>query len=218
MICSNGINSDKFIQNFVKELSNYSKNDITIKYNNLLLDDLILYDNKITTKYRDKMLLERANILKDYANNVKDDMYYIYNNSNEENSYNLCSCNKNHEVITKTIEELPDGSKLGSILRKKDDIYILDVNSTKIVGKRINNMIIKNIEEQKKYLDSKRIDGHKYEVGEKYFDRIWLYDLNNTVNGEVEGIEEIEFPKELYKNAKEGDLFIYEKGEYHKSM
>ena len=34
----------------------------------------------------------------------------------------------------------------------------------------------------------------------------------------MEAIEEIEFPKDLYETAKEGDLFVYNNGEYKKSM
>ena len=60
-----------------------------------------------------------------------------------------------------------------------------------------------------------RIEGHKYEAGEKYSGRIWLYDLDNAQDGGMEGIEEIEFPKDLYQDAKEGDLFIYTDGGYH---
>lgn len=30
----------------------------------------------------------------------------------------------------------------------------------------------------------------------------------------MEGIEEIEFPRDLYDSAKEGDLFIYKNGTY----
>jgi len=216
----------------MKELSNYLENNITNdskigdtenEWNDLFSDDLTLYDHKITEKYKDKMLTERSNILRNYAESTKEqgEMFYIYNTStNERNSYNLCSCKpeKSHEVITKQIEELPEGTQLGSILRKQGENFILDQDATKIVGEEINTMIREKIEEQNQYLDSTRIDGHTYEAGEKYSGRIWLYDLNNVVGGGVEGIEEIGFPKDLYETAKEGDLFVYENGEYHKKI
>ena len=72
------------------------------------------------------------------------------------------------------------------------------------------------IKEQNQYLENKRIDGQVYEVGEKYSGRIWLYDLNNISGGGIEGVEEIKIPKDLYETAKEGDLFVYENGEYKK--
>ena len=60
------------------------------------------------------------------------------------------------------------------------------------------------------------MEGHIYEVGEKYMGRIWLYDLNNSTSIGKEGIEEIDFPKELYDSAKEGSQFLYKNGSYQK--
>lgn len=220
------------MKNFISELSNHLENNMTSnpkmidtdsKWNNLMQKDLILYDKKIITKYRDEMLIKRNNILQNYAKNTKKvgEMYYIYDTStNEKNSYNLCICEhgRSNEVVTKGIEELPEGACLGSVLRKQDEKFILDIESTKAVGKEINMMIKNTIEEQNRYLNSRRIDGHIYECGEKNLGRIWLYDLNNVTNGRTEGIEEIEFPKDIYETAKEGDLFVYENGEYKRHI
>ncbi|MCI8640867.1 MAG: DUF3006 domain-containing protein [Clostridia bacterium] len=215
------------MQDFINELSNYLKNNIENniddKWNNLSLnEDLTLYDEKIIVRFRDQMLTNRSKILQNYAQHTKEkgEMFYIYDKpTNQKNTYNLsyCNINRNHEVLTKSIEELPAGSKLGSVLRKKGENFIIDIEATKEVGKEINSMIKEKIKEQREYLNSKRIDGHIYEVGEKYSGRIWLYDLNNILGGGIEGIEEVEFPKDLYQTAKEGDLFIYENGEYKKN-
>lgn len=218
------------MQNFINELSKYLENNITnnskisnndCSFNDLHSDALILYGEKITVRYRDKMLTERREILQRYSENTKEkgEMYYIYDgNSVDSNSFNLCICEKgkSHEVITKSKEELPEGATLGSVLRKKEIGFVLDYEETKSVGNEINRMIKEKIEEQHEYLDSKRVEGHTYEVGEKYSGRIWLYDLDNVQGGEIEGIEEIEIPKDLYKEAKEGDLFIYQNGKYEK--
>ena len=75
-------------------------------------------------------------------------------------------------------------------------------------------MIEEQIKEQNQFLSDKRIEGHTYEVKEKDNDRIWLYDLNNIDGGGIEEFEEIEFPKDLYKLAKNGDKFIYKYGIY----
>lgn len=226
----NNLKENKIVQDFTKELSNYLENnginncktldvdfkDIDYKWNNLLSDDLVLYNKKIITKYRDKMLIERNNILQDYAKNLEnsEEMYYIYNTSiNQNDSYNLCiyKNNNGNEVITKSIKELPEGAELGDILVKQNENFIIDKNATKIVGEKINKMIKEEIKEQNEYLKSKRINGHIYEVGEKYSGRIWLYDLSSK---DGEGIEEIDFSDELYTNAKEGNLFLYQDGEY----
>ena len=223
----NNLKENRLVQNFIKELSNYlEKNLITNPeisganntWNNLLADNLEIDNKKIISKYRDEMLLERTNILQNYALKTKDkgEMYYIYDEG--KNEYNLCICepSKSHEVVTKRIEDLPEGTSVGSVLRKLGEDFILEKEDTEVIGNQINNMIKKKIKEQDQYLDSKRIEEHIYEADEKYSGRIWLYDLNNKVGGSIEGIEEIEFPKNLYETAKKGDKFIYQNGEYQK--
>ena len=202
------------MQNFIKELSNYLENNV--QFNDLTSENLALYNQKIIGKYKDKMLLERNNILQKYAENTqeKGEMYYIYSSNKDKYNISICSENQSHEIIEKTKQELPEGSNLGSVLRKQGKNFTLDVETTQEVEKEINKMIKEKIEEQNNYLESKRIEGHIYEVGEKSQGRIWLYDLNNVNNGEMEAIEEIEFPKNLYQIAKEGDTFIYKNGEY----
>lgn len=224
----NNLKGNKFVKGFINELSNSFKtntkntskefNDDN-KWNNLTSDNLTLYDKKIITQFRNEILLKRTNILQNYAENTKEkgEMLYVYDIAiNKSNSYNLCYCNSNesHKVVTKSIEELPVGSNLGSVLRKQNENFILDVEATKIIEAKIDSMIKEEIEKQNKYLNSKRIDGHIYEVGEKYSEKIWLYDLNNVSNNGIEGIEEINFPKDLYEIAKPGDLFIYKNGVY----
>ena len=214
----NTIKENKSVQEFTNELSEYLNDSISsIKWNNLISDELELYGNKIITKYKDEILKERFNILNKYAKNTKDEgeMYYIYN-SIGNNEYNLCVCEieRSNEVITKNKMELPKGAVCGSILRKQNDVFVLDLNATKSINDEINNMIHEKIKEQKEFLQNSRIENHVYEVGEKYSGRIWLYDLSNTSDSGIEGIEEIEFPTELYENAQEGDKFIYKNGEY----
>lgn len=219
----NNVKKNNFVKNFMKELSDKLEHNVinnSYEFNNLLSDDLVLYDNKITAKFRDKMLIERNNILQEYAKSTgfNGELLYIYDISKfTPDSYNLCNCNtdKSNTVITKQIKDLPDDATLGSIIIKKDNKFIIDIDATKFVGEKINSMIKEKIEEQKQYLNSKRIDGHIYEVGEKYLGRIWLYDLNNK---DVEGIEEIDFPKDLYETAKTKDLFIYNSGKYQKQI
>ena len=212
----NNLKENKVAIDFMNELSDYLENN---GWNNLLADDLTINDTKIISKYKDNMLKERANILQDYAENTKEavEMYYIYNVSeNEKNSYNISKTDKNHKILTLSIDELPKGTQLGSVLRKQGDKFILDANATRIVGKRINEMIEEQIKKQNQFLKDKRIDGHMYEVEEKDNGRIWLYDLNNIEGGGIEEFEEIEFPKDLYQMSKKGDKFLYKDGGYQK--
>jgi len=212
----NNLKENKVAIDFMNELSDYLENN---GWNNLLADDLTINDTKIISKYKDNMLKERANILQDYAENTKEagEMYYIYNVSeNEKNSYNISKTDKNHKILTLSIDELPKGTQLGSVLRKQGDKFILDANATRIVGKRINEMIEEQIKKQNQFLKDKRIDGHMYEVEEKDNGRIWLYDLNNIEGGGIEEFEEIEFPNNLYQMSKKGDKFLYKDGGYQK--
>ena len=218
------------MQNFIKELSIYLEKNLSTNpgipvanntWNNLLADNLEIDNKKIISKYRNEMLLERANILQSYALKTKDkgEMYYIYAvNSNNSNYFNLCICEseESHQVIIKSKEELPKGVTLGSVLRKNDMDFVLDQEGTKCVGTEINRMIKEKIEEQHEYLDSKRVEGHIYEADEKYSGRIWLYDLNNKESGGIEGIEEIEITPSFYETVKKGDKFIYQNGKYQK--
>lgn len=215
------------IRDFIKELSNHLKKSITnnseidYRFSNINADELTLYGEKIINKYKNKMLIERTEILQKHGEKMKanEDMYYIYaRNSNDKNSYNLCSCKpgESHKVIAKSVNELPEGASLGSVLIKQGAEMVLNIDETKAIAEEINIMIKEKIEEQHEYLNSKRIEGHTYKVGEKYSDRVWLYDLDNKINGSMEGVEEIEFPQELYQDAKEGDLFTYKNGKYEK--
>ena len=206
---------NKGIQNFIEELQNYMEN--TKKEGNSMLD-ISFNGTKITTKFRDKMLLERKIVLNDYANNTmeKGEMYYIYSkNSQMENGYNLCICNedKSSIVIEEIADNLPNGAVTGSVLRKNEGRYILDEEATGVIEEKIENLKARILEEQKEFLSSNRIEGHIYELSEKNEDRVWLFDVTKNAQ---EGIEEIEFPEELLNEAKEGDLFIFKEGEYKK--
>ncbi len=223
----NNAKENNSIQNFMKELSNHLKKSITnnnkidCRFSNVNADDLTLYGEKIIAKYKNKILIGRTEILQKHGEKMKEkgEMYYIYaKNSSDINSYNLCVCKigESHKVITKSINELPEGTSLGSVLIKQGVEFVLDIEATKAVAEEINTMINDKIKEQNEYLESKRIEGHTYKVGEKYSDRVWLYDLDNKINGAMEGIEEITFPHEIYQEAKEGDLFIYQNGKYEK--
>ena len=213
----NNLKENKLAKDFMNELSDYLENN---EWNNLLSDDLSINDTKIISKFKDKMLKERSNILQNYAENTREagEMYYIYNVSeNERNSYNISKADKSHKVVTMSVEDLPEGTKLGSVLRKQGDKFILDANATRIVGKRIDEMIEELIKEQNQFLSDKRIEGHTYEIEDKGNDRVWLYDLNNTTGGGIEEFEEIKFPKDLYEIARKGDKFLYKNGLYTKN-
>lgn len=217
---NNHKNNEK-TRSFIKELQEYlgiNKIKENLKKEHIQLDNPIQNEKKITVKYRDKMLIERSNILINYSNKTsnKGEMYYIYsNNSKMEDCYNLCACEekKSHIIIEANKQDLPYGASIGSILRKNGDKYILDEDATLEIAQEIDNMESKLLEEQDEFLKSKRIEEHIYELSEKDEDRVWLFDITS---GENEAVEEIYFPIELLSDSKEGDLFMYKNGEYKK--
>lgn len=206
----------------IKELNEFLENRTT--RNQISLLDKLQNEVKITTQYRDKMKIERNNILKDYANKTseKGTMYYIYGkDAKEENKYliSVCEEGRSHEIIEIEEKSLPKGAGVDSVLRLDNGKFTLDEEATKIVQEKMQETFNKLLNEQEKEVMAKRIEGHLYEFSEKSGDRAWLIDKNMPKNEEgtaFEVFEEIEFPKELLSTAKEEDLYQYINGEYRK--
>lgn len=175
-------------------------------------------ENKLITKYRDKMNLEKINLINSYADKTKEkgQMYYIYGKNSEQiNTFNLSICNEenSHTVIEENISNLPKNVEVGSVLRKEEEKYILDNTATQELTAEISELQEKIMQEQQDFLQSKRIENHTYEVSEKSEDRIWLFDITSN---ETEALEEINIQPELLKDFKEGDILIYKDGKYEK--
>ena len=203
------------VSEFIKEVSDYLENDNKRQVSIL---EQVENSEKVTVLYRDKMHIERNKILNNYAkeNLDKGTMYYIYNKDLETNSYQLCICeeNKSNVVIEVKEEDLPEGVSVDTVLRQENGKYIVDTRATFVVRKQIQEMVNKLLKEQEKYLQSNRLEGHTYEVGEIESDRVWLYDITkNDVNG-IEAFEEINFPLELINKVTEGTKVIYRNGNY----
>lgn len=203
------------VSEFIKELSDYLESDNERQVSIL---EQVQSNQKVTVMYRDKMYIERNKILNNYAKENLDNgtMYYIYNKDLETDTYNLCMCeeNKSNVVIEANKEELPEGVSVDTALIQENGKYIVDTRATFIIRKQIQEMVNKLLKEQEKYLQSNRLEGHIYEVGEIESDRVWLYDLTkNSVNG-IEAFEEINFPLELINKVTEGTKVIYKNGNY----
>ena len=203
------------VSKFIKELSDYLESDNGRQVSIL---DRVQNSEKITVLYRDKMNIERNKILNNYVkeNQDKGDLYYIYNKVQDTDNYllSICEENKSNIVIELNEDELPKGISVDTVLRKENGKYIVDTRATFIIRKQIQEMVNKLLKEQEKYLQSNRLEGHIYEVGEVESDRVWLYDITkDAVNG-IEAFEEIEFPLELINKVTEGTKVIYRNGKY----
>lgn len=203
------------VSDFIKELSDYLESD---NERQLSILDQVQKSEKVTVMYRDKMYVERNKILSNYAkeNQDKGVLYYIYNKVQDANAYclSICEENKSNVVIEANKEELPEGVSVDTVLRQENGKYIVDTRATFIVRKQIQEMVNKFLKEQEKYLQSNRLEGHIYEIGEIENDRVWLYDITkSSVNG-TEAFEEINFPLELINKVTEGTKVIYRNGKY----
>lgn len=205
------------MNNFISKLANHLENLSSQNLENyinidLSLKNIVLFNTPIIVKYRDEILTERSKILKEFSQEIEEnkDKIYIYGKNNGYyNIYKFCD----NKTDKKLVDEFPSDTQIGSIFSKINNKYQLDKKSSEIINIKMKNVIKEKIIEQEKYLSEKRIENHIYEVSEKSDGRIWLYD---TSNEESEGIEEINFPNELYETAEEGDLFIYINNNYEK--
>lgn len=213
------------IQSFIKELgtlleNNDNKKDLVKSYENeLSILQKVQADNKVTTDYRDKMHVERNNILNNYAKETSDKgtMYFVYSkNSQKDNTYNLCICEegKSSDIIKVEEKELPKGVGVDSVLRIQNGKYILDKQGTEDIAELVTEMVNKQLKEQEKELSKYRIEHHFYEIVETSGDRVWLKDQAN-IDGDC--FEEINFPKELLNELTEGMVVQYVNGKYCKS-
>lgn len=199
------IKNSGIVEKFIKELS------ATLERNS---NKYIMNSEKMTTEYRDKMLLERNEILQKYAENTLDkgNMYYIYD---KKDLYlaTLCKGKNSHEVIKISKEELPENATIGSVLRLKNQNYVLDRETTDFVKDELENCINTLLEEQERKMEENRIEGHLYEFVENDRDIVSLIDVTKD-DGEV--FEEFDFPLEFLNGINEGDIFEFRDGRYQR--
>ena len=195
------VKTNEFIQNFTKELEKNIENSMQKS----MLEKFVS-DNKIISEYKDKMLINRNMILQELNNN---EMYYIYDKKGSDYLATICESGKSHDVIRISEKDVKSNAKIDSVLRKINDKFELDEETTNIVKIKQEEKFNEILEEQNKIMESRRIEGHIYEYVEGSKDSVWLID-NNLNNGDV--FEERQ--QEVFKDAQEGDLFEYINGEY----
>lgn len=200
------VKSNEFIQNFAKELENTIENNMQKSILDKFADE-----NKIISEYRDKMLIARNEILQEQAKETssRGEMYYIYDKKGSDYLVTICESGKSHDVIRIPEKKVKSNVKIDSVLRKINDKFELDEETTSFVKNEMKEKFDEILEEQNKMMESRRIDGHTYEYVEGTKDSVWLID-NNLNNGDV--FEER--TQELFKDAQEGDIFEYINGEY----
>lgn len=192
-----------------KDKENFSRKEIS------LLDEIQM-NSKVTTTYRDKMLVERSLILNRYASETsnKGTMFFIYSkHSSDDNMYNLCICDDrvNTNSILVDTNQLPENAGVDSVLRSKNDKFVFDEESTKDIYDELNKMTQRLLEEQASELNNKRVDENLYEVVEVSGDTVWLM---NTTKNDGDCFEEIIIPSDVLTELNAGDTIQYLNGEY----
>lgn len=206
---TNNNTENNIVQKFIKELGEFLEKDSCETKQ-------IVKNEKLTTEYRDKINIERSKILNSYAKKTINEgtMYYIYSkNSRNDSSYNLSICEegKSNKIIVAQEKELPKNAGIGSVLRLKNEKYILDQKATNEISNQVHEITNKLLKEQNQKLREQRIEGHIYEVIDKSSDRVWLID-NNKNDEKI--FEETDFPKELLNKVNEGTVIKYINGKY----
>ena len=79
--------------------------------------DIFVSENKIISEYKDKMLVERNNILKELDNI---EMYYIYDKKGSDYLATICESGKSHEIIRIPERDVKSNVKIDSVLRSEE--------------------------------------------------------------------------------------------------
>lgn len=211
---------DEMLQERRKILEIYAKNtaekgEMYYIYNKEELDLNEGVNHKINTNgdinhkiNESKVLNEDENenqIVKEEKNVVQTEK--INNNEKSKESetatFNLTNCSngKSSIVLKMSGSDLPEGAELGSALRKEGNKFVLDEKATEEAKKAIYSSEVEKLKEQRKFLQSKRIEGHIYQIAEKSDKTAFLFDV--TANNEnLNQSQEIVIPKEISLNEK----------------
>ena len=201
------------IQDFITEVAERLNDNNT---NELDIVSIITSEKKASLTSENSIMKARDEILKEYAKNTTEegDLYFIFNKVKGTDDYRVIQMGENIDItITVNSKDLPQNSNLNQVMRLKDGKFELDTVGTEKVQEKKKKKAEEILDRQDKKLQDYRKDGHIYVVTEDKNNRIFLWDTTAKPDFEI---EEINFPKELLNEAKEGSKFIYKKGNYEK--
>ncbi len=195
------------VNKFIQELENYLK----CRNEQIGILEQVQNENKVSMISENKMRNKQNEILENYAENT-DAIYFVSSKSKTDNNYIAFKYeNQKRSTIKLNSKDLPINAGINSILREEKGKYILEEKGTEYVKDEITKTAENILKEQNEKLQEFRKEGHLYMVEEDINDRIFLKDLKSKSNYVI---EEVDFPKELKKEATEGTIFKYENGEY----
>ena len=212
----NNLKENKFVQNFIKELSNYlennTKNNLSCKSEGVPIIEDILSKNNFTTANKNSLRWNLDDVVLKYAqkNSINEAIYFV--KENKDNVYIILKA-KDGQIEETQInkKDMPSEVKINDVLTIKDNIYVIDNNSTKELQEDIKNMAKEILDKQNINLDKHRKEGHLYMVTEELGNNRFLWDLTDAPKTEF---EEVNIPKDLLSNATEGMVLKYVNGKY----
>lgn len=202
---------DEELSKKYEEMENKIEKGLNNRNNTMLLES-IENENATSLKSSLKMIEARNEIIAQYAQNTLDegDLYYILYKSNVEGNYQVLKYEGEDWKKFGVLEmDLPDGAGVNTVMRLKDNKYVIDEKATETITSEITENAFKILKEQSNYLQNCRIEGNLYCITEDVYDRIYLTNLNTN-----EKFEEVDFPKELFKEANLGNVVKFENGTY----
>ena len=172
-------------------------------------------ETNLTAEYRDKISIAEEKILENYASRTSDlgTMLKVYNKTGDIYLATICEESRSHEIIKIHEKDIPDFTKIDSILREKNGRYELDEEATEKISFEVKEKREELIKEQEEVMNSRRQDGHIYEFVEYSGNSIFLID--NTLESNM-AFEELKYDRNVFDGAHEGDLFQYIDGKYIK--
>ena len=201
------------IQDFLTEVSDRLNDN---ENNNLDIVSEITTARTTSLSSENSIMKARDEILREYAKNTTDkgDLYFIFNKIKDSDDYRVIQMGKDiYTTLKVNVNELPEGSGLNQVMRLKDGIFELDEIGTENVLNKIYIKAEEILDRQDRKLQEYRKDGHIYVVTEDINNRIFLWDTTSKPDFEI---EEVNFPRQLLNEAKEGNKFIYKNGEYER--
>lgn len=229
----NTLKENKFVQNFINELSNYLesnlKNNLNLNNKEAPIIENIISKNNLTTGNKNSIICNENDVILKYAekNFSNDTMYFVKDRkkaywSNNEKHYNndvytvLKAENNKIEEIEISKKDMPKEIGVNDVFKIENGNYVVDNVATQELQEAIINMAQEIIDKQNINLAEHRKDGHLYMVTEEIGNNRFLWDLTDTPKSEF---EEVDLPKDLLEKATQGIVLKYINGcyEYYSS-
>jgi hypothetical protein len=219
----NNLRENKVVQNFIKDLSSYLKNN-GIQNDEKPIIEQILNNNNVSTGNSNAIRFKEEETIikyaKDNCNNetiyfVKDNKktYWSNNQRHQDDNYYTVLKVDNGEIEKMNIskDEMPKEIKVNDVLKIENGKYIKDEILTTELKEAIIDMANEILNKQNTNLDTYRKEDHVYVVTEEVGENRFLKDL--TENSDKE-FEEVNLPKDLLEKAVEGTILKYSNGKY----